>query len=133
MYHLTVFSHSLSSEKRYILLTYFYESQYLSPAILVRRIYSLIKHPQSFVEVPRVVLEEHLKIFSTQVTAGNSIELKCDIKGGETIIWKRNGASLEQVTTNDIKVSDVNVMLIFFPSCDENMITTALAGDDSRH
>ena len=78
---------------------------------------NIYKHPQLFVlvEVPRVVLEEHLKIFSTQVTAGNSIELKCDIKGGETIIWKRNGASLEQVTTNDIKVSCMDVMLILSP------------------
>ena len=67
-------------------------------------IYCLSSH--IIVEVPRVVLEDHLKIFSTQVTAGNSIELKCDIKGGEAIIWKRNGASLEQVTTNDIKVSE---------------------------
>ena len=68
-------------------------------------------HPSFvIVEVPRVVLEDHLKIFITQVTAGNSIELKCDIKGGEAIIWKRNGASLEQVTTNDIKVSGRAVM-----------------------
>ena len=56
------------------------------------------------VGIDTVILDEDLKVFTTQVTVGNSVELKCDIQGAEDLAWKRNGASLDDITTNDIKV-----------------------------
>ena len=58
-----------------------------------------------FPGIDTVVLDEDLKVFTTQVTVGNSVELKCDIQGTADLAWKRNGASLDDITTNDIKVS----------------------------
>lgn len=55
--------------------------------------------------IPTVVLDDNLKVFTTLVTVGNSIEMKCDIRGSENIIWKRNGALLDEITTDDIKVN----------------------------
>jgi hypothetical protein len=52
-----------------------------------------------------VLLDESLRTFSTAVVIGNSVELKCDIKGATQLIWKRNGGLLDDITTDDIKVS----------------------------
>ena len=57
-----------------------------------------------FAEIPTVVLDENLKVFTTLVTVGTSLEIKCDIIGSTSIIWKRNGNELDDITTNDIKV-----------------------------
>ena len=55
--------------------------------------------------IPKVLLDENLKSFTTAVVMGNSVELKCDIKGANQLIWKRNGGLLDDITTDDIKVS----------------------------
>ena len=60
--------------------------------------------PFMFVDIPPVVLDERLRHFTTLVTVGSSIELKCDIKGSTDLIWKRNGAQLDKVTGDDVKV-----------------------------
>lgn len=51
------------------------------------------------------MLDESVKMLTTLVTVGNSIELKCDVKGATEIVWKRNGAELEEDTADDIKVN----------------------------
>lgn len=55
--------------------------------------------------MPTVLLDDDLKVFTTRVTAGNSIELKCDIRGAVELVWKRNGGLLEDSTVPEIKVS----------------------------
>ncbi len=74
---------------------------YQSRLIFLSRLIHMIP---LFSEVATVILEDELKVFTTMVTMGNSVELKCDIKGASKIVWRRNGASLEEITTNDIKV-----------------------------
>ena len=55
-------------------------------------------------EIPTVVLDENLKVFTTLVTVGTSLEIKRDIIGSTNIVWKRNGNDLGGITTDDIKV-----------------------------
>jgi len=64
---------------------------------------SLAEFYQAF-NIPKVLLDETLRSFTTAVVVGNSVELKCDIKGATDLIWKRNGGLLDDITTDDIKV-----------------------------
>ncbi|KAK2189211.1 hypothetical protein NP493_113g02036 [Ridgeia piscesae] len=57
-------------------------------------------------DIPTVILDKHLRHFTTLVTVGSSIELKCDIKGSNDLIWKRNGAKLDKLTGDDVKMFD---------------------------
>ena len=56
------------------------------------------------VEVLMPVLEDNLKVFTTFVSTGNSVELKCGIRGDEKIIWKRRGHPLNGFISDDMKV-----------------------------
>ena len=58
-------------------------------------------------DVPTVILDENLRTFTTQVSAGNSIELKCDIRGGSDIEWHRNGIVIREESTPAMKVGRV--------------------------
>ena len=49
-------------------------------------------------------LEERLRTFTTTVTSGNSVELKCDIRGSANIVWKRNGGLLDNLPNDEIKI-----------------------------
>ena len=64
-----------------------------------------------FIEIPTVALDDKLRVFTSMVTAGNSVELKCDIKGAVEIVWQRNGAALDELITDDIQV-DIYLSLI---------------------
>ncbi|ESO00687.1 hypothetical protein HELRODRAFT_175670 [Helobdella robusta] len=48
--------------------------------------------------------------FTTLVSVGNAVELKCDIPGSEAILWKRRGQLL--TSSDDIKIFDDNSLYI---------------------
>ena len=57
------------------------------------------------VGIGAVTLDDDLREFTTHVTAGGSVELKCNIEGASQLVWKRNGAPINEITGDDIKVT----------------------------
>ena len=70
-------------------------------------------HLPVFVDIPTVILDKRLRHFTTLVTVGSSIELKCDIKGSTDLKWKRNGAPLDKLTGSDVKVH----LIVSYAAC----------------
>lgn len=61
-------------------------------------------------------LDDSLKVYTTSVTVGNSVELKCDVKGLDRIIWKRKGHSIEGTVDKQIKVRVFRYLSVFLRS-----------------
>lgn len=55
--------------------------------------------------VPAIALEEELKITETMATVGNGLQISCDIKGTDDIVWRRHGADLLELDVAGITVS----------------------------
>lgn len=57
-------------------------------------------------KVVEPILEDNLRIFTTFVSTGNSVELKCGVHGASEVIWKRRGHVIDDSVSSDIKILD---------------------------
>lgn len=60
-------------------------------------------HFLEYAEVVEPILEDNLRIFTTFVSTGNSVELKCGIHGASEVIWRRRGHVIDDSISSDIK------------------------------
>ena len=66
-------------------------------ALIISCIYSNL-------DVATASLDDKLKLFTSTVTNGNSLELKCDVKGAGQIVWKRNGGLLSEIASDEMRM-----------------------------
>jgi hypothetical protein len=60
-------------------------------------------------DVTKVLLDDDIKYTTIVTNIGKSLELQCDIRGAEHIIWKRNDADLSKIADDSISVSMMTV------------------------
>ena len=80
------------------IITYIHTYIYLCLSVCV--FMNILKYVS---EVQSVILDDDKRLVQTVVRTGNSVELKCDIRGSEKIIWKRNGHLLDHLTSTQIQ------------------------------
>ncbi|XP_064636735.1 follistatin-related protein 5-like isoform X2 [Lineus longissimus] len=62
--------------------------------------------------VTKVLLDDDIKYTTIVTNIGKSLELQCDIRGAEHIIWKRNGADLSHIADDSISVLPDGILYI---------------------
>ena len=62
------------------------------------------------VDIPSVSLDEDLVLFHTIVTAGSGLQLKCDVRDIERVVWARNGKMLDVDSSSKFTVTIIIIL-----------------------